>query len=107
SGYVRGLQEARRLCGATGATVLIVSDGHANAGVTDPVQLSAVAAHAQRHGITTTTSGSDWATARCCSLPLPPGGAGNHKFADGTDDTGPVIAEIDGLLTKSVQAASP
>jgi Ca-activated chloride channel family protein len=30
SGYVRSLQEARRLCGATGGTVLIVSDGHAN-----------------------------------------------------------------------------
>lgn len=36
SGYLRGLQEARRVAGPTGATLLLMSDGHANAGVTDP-----------------------------------------------------------------------
>src|SRR6185503_8109583 len=44
AGYLRGLQEARRTAGPAGATVLLVSDGHANAGVTDPVKMGEVAA---------------------------------------------------------------
>jgi Ca-activated chloride channel family protein len=39
-GYLRGLQEARRVAGLAGATVLIISDGHANAGITDPDALA-------------------------------------------------------------------
>ena len=34
-GLLRGLQEARRVAGGSGATLLLLSDGHANAGVTD------------------------------------------------------------------------
>src|SRR4051795_11054697 len=36
AGLLRGLQEARRVRGAGGATVLLISDGMANHGVTDP-----------------------------------------------------------------------
>jgi len=43
AGYLRGLQEARRVCGPGGAALLLVSDGHANAGVVDPVALGKVA----------------------------------------------------------------
>jgi Ca-activated chloride channel family protein len=43
--------------GPAGATVLLISDGHANVGVTDSDALSAVAADAQRHAITTSTLG--------------------------------------------------
>lgn len=46
-GYLLGLSEARRNLGATGATVLLLSDGHANAGVTDPVQVGGLAARAE------------------------------------------------------------
>ena len=35
-GLLRGLQEARRVAGPAGATLLLLSDGHANAGVVDP-----------------------------------------------------------------------
>ena len=79
SGYVRGLQEAPRLCGATGATVLIVSDGHANAGVTDPVQLGGVAAHAQRHGITTTTVGLGLGYSEVLPAAIAAGGSGQPQ----------------------------
>ena len=36
AGFLRGIQEARRVAGPGGATLLLVSDGHANVGVTEP-----------------------------------------------------------------------
>ena len=57
AGYLRGLQEARRTAGPAGATVLLVSDGHANAGVTDPVKMGEVAAKGYAKSITTSTLG--------------------------------------------------
>src|SRR5690349_20340001 len=56
-GYLRGLQEARRVAAPAGATVLVISDGHANAGVTDPEALAQVAAEAYTHGVTSSTLG--------------------------------------------------
>jgi len=55
--YLRGLQEARRVAGPGGATVLLVSDGHANAGVKDPFSLGGVAATAHKHEVTTSALG--------------------------------------------------
>jgi len=57
AGYLRGLQEARRVAGPAGATLLILSDGHANAGVTDPDRLGGVAAQAKSAGVSTSTLG--------------------------------------------------
>lgn len=51
-GYLRGLQEARRVAGAAGVTVLIISDGHANVGITGPDTLARVAAEAYTHRVT-------------------------------------------------------
>jgi Ca-activated chloride channel family protein len=56
-GYLRGLQEAQRASNGSGATLLLLSDGHANAGITDAGELESVAAAAHRRGITTTTLG--------------------------------------------------
>src|SRR5439155_15994486 len=57
SGYLRGLQEARRVCGPAGATLLLISDGHANQGVTDHDQLHGIAHQAQGNGVSTATLG--------------------------------------------------
>ncbi|MGW4638384.1 vWA domain-containing protein [Sphaerisporangium sp. NPDC004334] len=57
SGLLRGVQEAHPASAGTGATLLLISDGHANLGTTDPVKLGQVAMAAQRHGVTTTTLG--------------------------------------------------
>ena len=46
-GLLRGLQEARRVAPDAGATLLLVSDGHANEGILDPERLAAVAAKAR------------------------------------------------------------
>ncbi len=45
------------MAGPAGSTVLLVSDGHANVGVTDPAALAAVATDARRHGVGTSTLG--------------------------------------------------
>ena len=107
SGYLRGLQEARRVATATGATVLVLSDGHANAGVTDPVQLRGVAKRAAEQGVTTSTIGIGVGYDDVILTEVATGGTGNHAFANDPDDAAvAVAAELDGLLSKTVQAAN-
>ena len=43
AGYLLGLSEANRATGEAGATVLLISDGHANAGEISPVVLGGLA----------------------------------------------------------------
>jgi Ca-activated chloride channel family protein len=107
SGYLRGLQEAQRLAGPTGATLLLVSDGHANAGVTDPVQLGQVATRARSKNVTTSTLGFGLGYDERLLAALARGGAGNELFAEEADTAVALIAgEVDGLLTQVAQAAS-
>ncbi|MGB3675445.1 MAG: VWA domain-containing protein [Candidatus Nanopelagicales bacterium] len=107
SGYLRGLQEATRVATATGATVLVLSDGHANMGVRDPAQLRGVAQRAAENGVTTSTIGIGVGYDELILTEVATGGAGNHAFANGADDAAvAVAAELDGLLSKTVQAAS-
>ncbi len=107
SGYLRGLQEARRASGAAGATLVLLSDGHANAGVTDPVKLREVAAKAGAQSITTSTIGIGHGYDQDILAEMATGGSGNHAFAaDGDAASAAVAGEIEGLLSKTVQAAS-
>ncbi|GIJ66935.1 vWA domain-containing protein [Virgisporangium ochraceum] len=107
SGYLRGLQEARRVAGAGGATVLIVSDGHANVGVTDPETLGEVAAEAHRSGVTTSTLGFGLGYDEALMSAIARGGSGNEHFAEEPDTAVALIAgEVEGLLAQTVQAAS-
>jgi len=107
SGLVRGLQEADRVRGEGGATVLVISDGHANAGVTDHERLQTVAATARRRGVTVSTLGLGLDYDEALLAAVAAGGAGNAHFAEGADAAGPLVsAEVDGLLEQVVQAAS-
>ena len=107
SGYLRGLQEAQRVAGATGATLLLISDGHANAGVTDPAQLEQVASRAHSKGITTSALGFGLGYDERLLSALARGGAGNELFAEEADTAIAVISgEVDGLLSQVAQAAS-
>ncbi|WP_436520685.1 vWA domain-containing protein [Actinoplanes sp. HUAS TT8] len=106
-GYLRGLQEARRVAGATGATTLLISDGHANAGIVDPDALSRVAAEAYEHGVTTTTLGFGLGYDERLMSAIARGGSGNEHFAEEPDTAAALIAgEVEGLLTQTAQAAS-
>lgn len=106
-GYLRGLQEARRVAGPGGGTLLLVSDGHANAGVQDPDQLRDVAAKAQADGLTTSTVGFGLGYDERLLSALAQGGAGNELFAEEADTAVALISgEVDGLLDQVAQAVS-
>jgi Ca-activated chloride channel family protein len=106
-GYFRGLQEAKRVAGAAGATVLLISDGHANAGICDPGQLGDVARKAHADGITTTTLGVGLGFDERLLSALAAGGAGNELFAETADEAVQHIAgEVEGLLSLAAQAGS-
>src|SRR3954447_14947784 len=107
AGLLRGVQEARRAAGAAGATVVLVSDGMANQGVTDPGRLEAVAAGARRAGVTLSTIGIGLGYDETVLAAVARGGQGSHVFAEEADAAAAAVAgEVDGLLSKTVQAAS-
>jgi Ca-activated chloride channel homolog len=107
SGYLRGLQEAGRIAGKTGATLLLISDGHANAGVTDPARLGSIAAKAHGDGVTTSTLGYGLGYDEKLLSAIARGGSGNELFAEEPDTAGALIAgEVEGLLSQTAQAAS-
>lgn len=106
-GYLRGLQELKRVAAGGGGTLLLISDGHANAGVTDPMDLEKIAAQASGDRIVTTTLGYGLSYDESALSALAHGGSGNHRFAEDPDRAGAAIAtEAGELLAKSVQTAS-
>ncbi|WP_062310209.1 vWA domain-containing protein [Demequina rhizosphaerae] len=107
SGYLRGLQEARRVCTEAGATIILLSDGHANTGITDPVKLASVAGKASKQAISTSTIGIGLGYDEVILTEMAGAGLGNHAFAEHAEAAAVAVAgEIDGLLSKTVQAAS-
>lgn len=107
SGYLRALQEADRARADGGTTLLVLSDGHANAGIIDPVAFKQMAANAARKRIGTSTIGIGDGYDELILAEMAIGGNGNHTFALEADQAAAAVAgEIDGLLTKSVQAGS-
>ncbi|MFC7241379.1 VWA domain-containing protein [Catellatospora aurea] len=107
AGYLRGLQEAKRVAGEGGARLLLVSDGHANAGVTDPEALGGVAAKAYADRVTSSTLGFGLGYDERLMSAIARGGMGNELFAEEADTASAQIAgEVDGLLSQTAQAAS-
>lgn len=106
-GYLRGLQELKRVAAGDGGTLLMVSDGHANQGVTDPAQLEGIARSAGGERIVTSTLGYGLGYDESALVAMARGGSGNHHFAEDPDKAGAAIAsEVTELLDKSVQAVS-
>ena len=85
AGYFRALQEAQRVLSPTGATVLLISDGRANAGERHAGKLGAVAAQHLRAGITTTSLGVGLGYDQTLLAALGHGGNGNVLFAEEAD----------------------
>lgn len=103
AGYLLGLTEASRHIGATGATVLLLSDGHANQGIVDAEQLGQVAAKAQADRVTSATIGLGAGYDETLLAVIAQSGQGAHRFAYTPDDAVGVLAEEAGdLLSKSV-----
>jgi Ca-activated chloride channel homolog len=107
AGYLRGVQEARRVTGPGGATVRLISDGHANVGVTDPEVLATVAADALRHGVCTSALGYGLGYEERIMSALARGDAAAELFAEEPDSVVALIAgEVEGLLSLTAQDAS-
>lgn len=107
AGYLRGIQEARRAKNGDRATLVLVSDGHANEGVTDADQLGNVARGAHDRGVVTSTLGVGLGYDETLLTEVARSGSGNALFAEEPDTAGAAIAgEVDGLLAETVQAAS-
>src|SRR4051812_26594037 len=104
AGYLRGLREIRRVAGDTGGTVLVVSDGHVNAGVQNVDEFASITAKAYGDRIVTSTLGYGQGYDETLLSAISRSGSGNHIFADNPDAAGAAIAgELDGLLNKVVQ----
>ena len=106
-GYLRGIQEARRVASDRGFTLLVLSDGHANVGVTDHAGLEQIASGAHHHGGTTSTIGIGLDYDEQLMAAIARGGAGNTHFAEQADEAGAALTtEVDDLLEQVIQAAS-
>ncbi|WP_160051719.1 VWA domain-containing protein [Nocardiopsis sp. FR26] len=107
SGLLRGAQEARRASADRGASLVLISDGRTNQGVTDSALLRRVASDAYAHGVTTTTLGYGLGYDEELLGAVADGGAGSALFAEDPDTAGSLIAqEAEYLLAKTVQAVS-
>lgn len=94
AGYLLALREAKRSLAATGhsgATVLIVSDGHANAGVTEPDRLRQVASTALAGSVVTSTLGLGLGYDEVLLDAITRAGNGQHRFAPDIDTA---VAEL-------------
>ncbi|WP_017538902.1 ADP-ribosylglycohydrolase family protein [Nocardiopsis halophila] len=107
SGLLRGVQEARRASADRGATLLLISDGHANQGVTEHDRLAGIARTAYASGVATTTVGYGLGYDEELLGAVADGGAGDALFAEDPDTAlGLLQGEVDHLLAKTAQAAS-
>ena len=103
AGYTMGLRELSRVATDAGATLLLISDGHANAGEQDPAVLAQIATTHTANKVTTSTIGLGTGYDEKILEALAQGGNGAHRFAYTIDEAiGAIAAEVDDLLEKSV-----
>ena len=103
AGYTMGLRELARATTDAGATLLLISDGHANSGEQDPAVLAQIATTHAANKVTTSTIGLGTGYDEKILEALAQGGNGAHRFAYTIDEAiGAIAAEVDDLLEKSV-----
>ncbi len=103
AGYRYGLIETTKAPAGVESTLVLLSDGEANRGLVDPIQLGQLAASATEHLVTTSTIGIGEGYDETILDAMSVSGGGNHFAAyrleeavDGLSD------ELDGLLKKTV-----
>ena len=103
AGYLLGLREANRIQASGGSTILLISDGHANAGEKDPKFFTDVASKSLTEKVTTATIGLGDGYDEILLEALAQGGGGAHRFAATIDEAvGAIASEVNDLLDKSV-----
>jgi len=110
SGYLLGLREARSAVAGSSsrsATVLVLSDGHANVGLVDAGQLLELAHGAATARVTTSSVGIGDAYDETLLAALSQGGGGVHHFAPDPDSAAAIVATtVSDLLAVSILAAT-
>ena len=97
-------EEARRVATGTGATLIVLSDGLANVGPTEPGGFESLArAAAAEHHLTTSTIGIGDGYDELLLAALATGGSGNHVFAPHGDAA---AAALTGEIEVAVQDRS-
>ena len=103
AGYLMGLRELTRVQAVGGSTLLLISDGHANAGEKDPKFFTEVATKSATQKVTTSTIGLGTGYDESILEALSQGGGGAHRFAGSIDEAvGAIAAEVDDLLDKTI-----
>ena len=103
AGYLMGLRELTRVQAAGGSTLLLISDGHANAGEQDPKFFQEVSTKSATEKVTTSTIGLGNGYDESILEALAQGGGGAHRFAGSIDEAvGAIAAEVDDLLDKTI-----
>ena len=103
AGYLMGLRELTRMQAVGGSTLLLISDGHANAGEKDPKFFTEVATKSATQKVTTSTIGLGTGYDESILEALSQGGGGAHRFAGSIDEAvGAIAAEVDDLLDKTI-----
>lgn len=103
AGYLMGLRELTRVQATGGSTLLLISDGHANAGEKDPKFFQEVSTKSATEKVTTSTIGLGNGYDETILEALAQGGGGAHRFAGSIDEAvGAIAAEVDDLLDKTI-----
>ena len=103
AGYLMGLRELTRVQATGGSTLLLISDGHANAGEQDPKFFQEVSTKSATEKVTTSTIGLGNGYDETVLEALAQGGGGAHRFAGSIDEAvGAIAAEVDDLLDKTI-----
>ena len=103
AGYLMGLRELTRDQATGGSTLLLISDGHANAGEKDPKFFQEVSTKSATDKVTTSTIGLGNGYDETILEALAQGGGGAHRFAGSIDEAvGAIAAEVDDLLDKTI-----
>lgn len=98
AGLIRGLQEAKRIQSPTGVRVLLISDGHANTGITDPAKLGGYVGDLLDKRVTTSTLGMGLGYDERLLSVIAQRGGGSEYFAEEADTAGGIIRQECGDL---------
>jgi Ca-activated chloride channel homolog len=91
-GWLKGVEELRRIEDGVRRVVLL-SDGHANVGITDPSMLARMASEVAGSGISTTTIGFGDGFDEHLMTGIADSGGGSGHFAQSPDDAPGIFAE--------------
>ena len=103
AGFTLAMREASRTKPEGGTSLLLISDGHANAGERDPQFFADVAAKSATEKITSASIGLGNGYDETILEAIAQGGGGAHRFAADIDEAvGAIAAEVNDLLDKSI-----